>query len=119
EAFIKDLGSKNGVFVNKLIIEPGIEVKLNPGDAIQIGSEEYIFFDKEEEAKKTQPKESRRKHPRPDNLYGPENLLTFYAAPYAFRGLYLLILLGTVASLFLNIHLNMKIPPELAFLEGL
>src|SRR5690606_31609117 len=37
----------------------------------------------------------------------------------AFRGLYLLILLGTVASLFLNIHLNMKIPPELAFLEGL
>lgn len=34
-----------------------IEVKLNSGDAIQIGREEYIFFDKEEEAKKTQPKD--------------------------------------------------------------
>lgn len=119
EAFIKDLDSKNGVFVNKQKIDPNVEVKLNPGDTVQIGSDEYVFFDKEEEAKKTQPKENRRKHPRPDNLYGPENLLTFYAAPYAFRGLYLLILLGTVASLFLNIHLNIKIPAELAFLESL
>lgn len=119
EAFIKDLDSKNGVFVNKQKIEPNVEVKLNPGDILQIGSHEYTFFDKEEEAKKTQPKQNRRKHPRPDNLYGPENLLTFYAAPYAFRGLYLLILLGTLASLFLNIHLNIKIPPELTFLESL
>lgn len=119
EAFIKDLKSRNGVFVNKKKIEPNVEVKLNPGDAVQIGSHEYTFFDKEEEAKKTLPKESRRKHPRPDNLYGPENLLTFYAAPYAFRGLYLLILLGTAASLFLNLHLDIKIPPELVFLESL
>lgn len=119
EAFIKDLDSKNGVFVNKKKIDPNVEVKLNPGDAVQIGSYEFIFFDKEEEAKKTQPKASRRKYPRPDNLYGPKNLLTFYAAPYSYRGLYLIVLLGTVASLFLNIHLNMKIPGELSFLESL
>lgn len=119
EAFIKDLDSKNGVFVNKKKIEPNVEIKLNPGDAIQIGGREYIFFDKEDEARKTQPKVSRRKYPRPDNLYGPENLLTFYAAPYSFRGLYLIILLGTLASLFLNIHLNMKIPAELTFMESL
>lgn len=119
EAFIIDLDSKNGVFINKQKIDPNVEVKLSPGDAVQIGGQEYKFYDKEDEAKKTRPKENKRKHPRPDNLYGPENLLTFYAAPYAFRGLYLLILLGTVASLFLNLHLNIKIPAELAFLETL
>ena len=119
EAYIRDLDSKNGVFVNKKKMDPNIEVKLNPGDVIQIGSYEYTFYDNEVEAKKTQPKVSRRKHPRPENLYGPENLLTFYAAPYAFRGLYLAILLGTLASLFLNIHLNVKIPSELSFLESL
>lgn len=119
EAFIRDLDSKNGVFVNKKKVDPNQEVKLSAGDAVQIGMHEYIFYDNEEEAKKTQPKPSRRKFPRPDNLYGPENLLTFYSAPYSYRGLYLLILIGTAGSLFLNMHLNIKVPGELVFLENL
>jgi len=119
QAFIKDLNSRNGVFVNKEKIKPGVEVQLRAGDAIQIGSHEYIFYDKEEEAKETQPKENRRKHPRPKNLYGYENLFTFYASPYLFRGIYLFLILGTAASFLLNIHLNMPVPEKLSFLESL
>lgn len=119
QAFIKDLNSRNGVFVNKEKIAPGVEVMLNPGDAVQIGSHEYIFYDKEEEAKKTQPKENRRKHPRPKNLYGYENLFTFFAAPYLFRGIYLILILATSTSFLLNIHLDMPVPEKLSFLETL
>lgn len=116
QAFIKDLNSRNGVFINKEKIEPGKEVKLNPGDSVQIGRFEYIFYDNEAEAKKTQPKESRRKHPRPKNLYGYENLLTFYSAPYLFRGIYLIIFLATAASFALNLQINIPVPEKLEFL---
>src|SRR5690606_21234597 len=102
--------SRNGVFINKEKIEPGKEVKLNPGDSVQIGRFEYIFYDNEAEAKKTQPKESRRKHPRPKYLYGYENLLTFYSAPYLFRGIYLIIFLATAASFALNLRINIPVP---------
>lgn len=117
EAFIIDLNSQNGVFINKTKIYPNVEVKLNPGDLVLIGSQEYTFYDNEEEAKRSQPPLSRRKFPRPDNLYGPKNLITFYAAQYSFRGLYLLILLATAGSVFFNMDLNFKVPQELSFLE--
>ena len=119
EAHIKDLDSTNGVYINNQKILPQTDFKLNVGDVIKIGSREYIFFDNEKEAKKIIPKENKRKHPRPNNLYGPENLLTFYAAPYMFRGIYLLVMLGAVTSFLVNIHIYVSVPENLKFLSNL
>lgn len=117
EVSIKDLDSTNGVYINKQKIIPNTNFKLNVGDVVKIGSHEYTFFDNEKDAKKIIPKQNKRKHPRPENLYGPENLLNFYSAPYLFRGIYLVIMLGAVASFLLNIHIDVPVPNDLKFLS--
>jgi hypothetical protein len=119
DVHIRDLDSTNGVYINNQKILPQTDFKLTVGDFVKIGSREYIFFDNEKEAKKIMPKPEKRKHPRPKNLHGPENLLTFYAAPYLFRGIYLIVMLGAVASFLLNIHIDVSVPENLKFLSNL
>lgn len=116
---VKDLNSTNGVFVNKVKIEPEKEVKLNVGDTLKIGSDEYILCDNEKDVKKVQPPKDRRSHARPKNLYTYENILTFYSAPALFRYIYLIVILLSFGSFFLNMHFDTPVPAHLKFLSDL
>lgn len=46
--YIKDLGSRNGTIVNRMQIDS--EVKLNPGDIIDIGDTSLLFTDRKDQA---------------------------------------------------------------------
>jgi len=43
--YIKDLGSKNGTFVNDKLLKGGHECRLTNGDKIRIGQVEFLFVD--------------------------------------------------------------------------
>ena len=43
--YIKDLGSKNGTYVNDKPLKSGYEWRLNNGDKIKIGQVEFLFVD--------------------------------------------------------------------------
>ena len=117
DVFIKDLNSKNGVFINNHKIFPHTDIKLNPGDLVKIGSSEYKFFEDVDAMRKEFPPADRRKHPRPKNLYGPENIFSFYVAPYWVRGIYALMILASMGSVFANLQLGVALPKNLLFLE--
>lgn len=116
EATIKDLNSTNGVYVNKQKIFPGTDFKLNVGDVVRIGSDDYVLYDNEKAVKKLNPPEDRRRHPRAENLYSFGNLLNFFSASNFFRFIYLAICLATLVSVFMNIHLEMVVPKKLEML---
>lgn len=116
---IRDLNSTNGVFVNKEKIFPNTDVKLNVGDEVRLGNDTYILCDNEAEVKKIDPPSDRRKHPRARNLYALDNLVNFYSAQWLFRFLYLFVLIGAIASTFLNVHLDVPVPAELGVLSKL
>jgi hypothetical protein len=116
EIFIKDLNSTNGTFVNNQKIFPESEVRLNVGDSVKIGSFEYILYDNADEAKKVLPPRERRKNPRPENLYSPINLVNFFSASRPFQILYVSILVATIASVGLNMHVGSPLPQNLEFL---
>lgn len=42
---IKDLGSKNGTYVNDKPLKSGYEIKLSNGDKIRMGQVEFLFVD--------------------------------------------------------------------------
>ncbi len=116
---VKDLNSTNGVFVNKTKIPPETDFKLNVGDSLKIGAGEYILCDNENDVKKVQPPKDRRSHSRPKNLYTYENILTFYSAPALFRYIYLIVILLSLGSFFLNLHFDTPVPAHLRFLSNL
>lgn len=119
ELYIKDLGSSNGVFVNKQKIYPHADVKLSAGDEVKIGSYTFTFFDDEKELKKAFPPADRRKHPRPKNLYAPINFLNFYSSPTSWKALYLFAILLTMRSFIGNAHLEAALPENLQILSRL
>lgn len=114
--YITDLGSVNGVYVNKERILPMEEVKLSAGDEVQIGKRRFVFLDDEEELKKRFPHE-RRKHPRPKNLWGPINIFNFYCAPLYWKAIYLMAILLTMRSFIWNGQLTTPLPENLQFLS--
>lgn len=116
---VKDLNSTNGVFVNKVKIDPGVDFQLKAGDLIRIGTHEYLIFDNESEAKKMLPKRERRKNPRPRTLYDAENLINFYSSTYFFRGIYFIAILGVVASFLLNLTIEVPVTKDLEFLKDI
>jgi hypothetical protein len=119
EVFIKDLDSTNGVFVNKQKIFPNTDVRLNAGDLIKIGKDEYTLCDNEKAVRKIDPPADRRKHRRAENLYSYKNLWNFYSAHTLFRVVYYLAILAATASLFLNVHIEIPVPQELDILSKL
>jgi hypothetical protein len=117
EMYIKDLESTNGVYVNRQKIFAGSEVKLSPGDLITIGSLDYTLYDSEKKYKTDFPPFDRRKTSRPENLYSPQNLMTFFSAPALFKISYFLMIVLAGISFSLNLRLEIPLPPELSFLD--
>lgn len=114
---IRDLNSLNGVYVNQTKIFPDEDVHLNPGDRIRIGSTEYFFFNNEAEYRKKLPKVEKRKHPRPDNLYGIKNFINFYCAHPIWRFFYFLVMITSVVVFMMNLELNAPLPQHLEFMK--
>lgn len=117
--YVKDLASANGVFVNGKRITSGADVKLEVGDVVKVGSDEFILFDNEAAAKEVLSKVNRRKHPRPKHLTDPINLLNFFASFYVFRGIYAAIILAAVTSFVYHLELGVKAPEQLRYLENI
>ena len=115
--YVKDLSSSNGVWVNGSRIEPNVDVMLELGDRVKVGRDEFLLFEDEEEAKKILTKVNRRKHPRPNRLTDPINLLNFFASFYVFRGVYALIILAAVASCVFHLELGVKAPEQIQIHE--
>ncbi|MFZ4715683.1 MAG: FHA domain-containing protein [Bacteriovoracaceae bacterium] len=46
--FITDLKSTNGIYLNSERVEPDLEIELNLGDKVRLGSNEYVLFDEEQ-----------------------------------------------------------------------
>lgn len=115
--YVKDLASANGVWINGARIEPNVDVKLEAGDRVKIGRDEFLLFHDEHEAKKILSKVNRRRHPRPERLTDAINLLNFFSSMYVFRGIYTVILLGAVASCVFHLELGVKAPEQLLYLE--
>src|ERR1700722_3683784 len=44
-AFIEDLGSTNGTFINDRRIDAHVKTKLNAGDRVRFDTEEFVFGD--------------------------------------------------------------------------
>ncbi len=117
--YIKDLGSHNGVYVNHEKIEPLTDYKLEPEDEVVFGNQKFMFIVGEEEYLKHFPKPDRRKNPRPKGLFAPIHLINFHAASVTWKCIYVLGLLITLASLFLNLQLSTPLPEHLQFLTRL
>lgn len=117
--WIVDMGSHNGVYVNKVKILPHAEFKLEPGDEVLFGSQRFTFFDHEEALLAKFPKPDRRKSPRPKHLIAPANILNFHSASLGWKLLYSAAFLLTFLSLFRNAHLSYPLPDELGFLSRL
>jgi hypothetical protein len=115
--FVRDLNSTNGLYVNKERIPADQDHELNVGDSIKLGSHDYIVCDNLTDVRRIDRPEDRRKHPRPKNLYDLENFLNFYFAPSYFRIIYVLAILGTITSFFINLQLGIQIPAHLDFLS--
>src|SRR5690606_29212487 len=115
---VKDLGSTNGVFLNRERIPMNEERLMKPGDQLRFGGQDYVFCDNEEDVKKIDVPPNRRKYPRPENLYDLENFLTFFHAPYLFRGLYVFTILGALGSFFYHLELTEEVPKHLSFLSS-
>lgn len=119
DLYIKDLGSSNGVFVNKQKIFPNQDVKLKAGDEVGFGSHRFIFIDDEEELKKRFPNGERRKFARASKLWAPINFLNFFYAPNYWKAFYFVVILLTIRSFVGNAHLESPLPAELQFLSRL
>ena len=115
--FVKDLSSSNGVYVNGTRIPDDIDFKLQVGDVVKVGSDEFTLFDNETKAKEILSKVNRRKNPRPRRLTDLINLVNFFSSLYVFRGIYALIILAAVASSVFHLELCVKAPEQLQYLE--
>lgn len=116
--YVKDLYSTNGVFLNRVRIEPGVRILLKTGDIVKIGTDEYTVYDSEETVKEVT-KTNRRQHARPESPYSVMNLLNFYSAPIWTRAVYGVLILAAIVSSFMNMHLDIPVPAELSFLTKL
>jgi hypothetical protein len=117
QLFVKDLSSTNGVFVNKERIQPAVTHQLNTGDSIKLGSHDYTVCDNVADVRRIDRPEDRRQHGRPKNLYDLENFINFYFAPSYFRAIYVLAILGSIVSFFINLELRAPVPAHLEFLS--
>ncbi len=109
--FVVDLNSTNGVFVNKTKIFPGMETKLDNGDKIRIGHQEFSFYDNEDQAKTLH-------HPvkvSGNNVFA--HILTFFGAPKEWTIFYTVLILGTVGSFIVHMRLDSQVPKHLEFLK--
>lgn len=116
--YVKDLSSANGVWVNGSRIEPNVDVKLEAGDRLKVGRDEFLLFNNEGEAKKILNPINRRKHPRPKHLTDAVNFVNFFASMYIFRGIYAVLILGAVASCIYHLQLGISVPEQLKSLES-
>ena len=119
--FVKDLNSTNGVYVNKQQIPPNKEFCLSFGDIIKFGDEEFILQGNEIKNSSAQPgiveRRSRKEHTTISAKVA--SLISFFSVPKEWKGIYLLLILLTAASMIMNIHLDAPLPLELTFLSKL
>jgi hypothetical protein len=120
--FIKDLNSTNGVYVNKIQIPANKEFRLNVGDIVRLGNEEFTFQDSDTPAVKplvTASGHQERRSQSAGNAIGRRltEVLSFFAITKEWKGNYLLLILLTAVSWVINLEIKYPVPVELMLLS--
>lgn len=114
--YVMDLGSSNGVFVNKQKIFPHEEVKIAAGDEIRIGEIDYVVFDSEEKYKIHLLSQQSLNY-KPDRLFQLSDVVTFFHVSMNWRAFYSLAIVGTIVSILFHSKLGIPLGDDLKFLN--
>jgi pSer/pThr/pTyr-binding forkhead associated (FHA) protein len=121
--FIKDLNSTNGVYVNKMQIPVNKEFRLNFGDIVRLGNEEFVFQDNDV-LSKTDTVESSAKPNQVERRDSPRGvaakisyMLGFFKMSKEWIGVYVILLVMAIGSWVANLHIDAPMPDQLLFLS--